>query len=156
MSAYREPSSGQSFPIAHSLPLEHISQGFQEASQAHFCSWWGFWYLRWLSDPQWWAGGGARGIVGDILSTSLERRIWPPAPLVNKIDSLFWRLMEMILWFLFLLFRGSCRGNQCFGWKIGLSEIKRPSALEILGVCGYVSGPYKREETFPLNLEKYL
>lgn len=30
------PAVGRAFPIAHSLPLEHISQGFQEASQAHF------------------------------------------------------------------------------------------------------------------------
>lgn len=29
--------------------------------------------------------------------------------------------------------------------KIELSEIKRPSAFGILGVCEYVSGPYKRE-----------
>ena len=61
--------------------------------------------------------GQEEGLGGlwETLSTSLERRIWLPTPLVNKIDSLFWRLMEVILWFLFLLFRGSCRGNQCFG-----------------------------------------
>lgn len=153
MSAYREPSSGQSFPIAHSH--SHSWAYFTRFPGSFtgtfpLCSWWGFLVPSGDSRPAVFDGQEveARGLR-ETYYQPLERRIWPPAPLVNKIDSLFWRLMEMILWFLFLLFRGSRRGNQCFGWKIELSEIKGLSALEILESVNMSLAPYKsREETF--------
>lgn len=139
MSACREPSSGQSFPNIHSLPRQHVLQDFQEASQRHFCAWWGFWYLCWIWDPWWWAGAGPQWTEGQILSISLGRRIWLPVPLLKNIDSLFRRRMEKILWFLFLLFREAAEEITALGGKLGWVRSKGLSALEIHGVCECIS-----------------
>jgi len=119
MSAYREHSSGQTFPSIHSLPLGHILRDFQEASQDHSVLGGGFVTFGGSETHSDNAGTGPWWIERLILSTSLRRKSWLSALLLKNIDSSFWRLMEKFDWFLFLLLREAAGEITALGGNLG-------------------------------------